>query len=105
MPQCVKIQPNRRSRALQETTVPTPHLVAVLALEPIVGFDMTIPPLVLGEAHDAAGNPLYDVHVCGLSTESVASTTGYTIVPEFGPELLARADTVIVPGTKILEPR
>ncbi|MEV6768594.1 helix-turn-helix domain-containing protein [Nocardia sp. NPDC051030] len=94
-----------QAAARRESTAPTPHLVAVLALEPIVGFDMTIPPLVLGEAHDEAGNPLYDVHVCGLSTDGVASTTGYTIVPEFGPELLARADTVIVPGTKIVEPR
>lgn len=85
--------------------MPTPHLVAVLALEPTVGFDLTIPPLVLGVAQDEAGNPLYEVHVCGLSTAGVASTNGYTIVPEYGPELLARADTVIVPGTRISGPR
>ncbi|MFC9999586.1 GlxA family transcriptional regulator [Nocardia sp. NPDC127526] len=85
--------------------MPKPHLVAVLALEPTVGFDMTIPTTVLGSARDEAGNPLYDVHVCGVNTDRIASTTGYFIVPEFGPELLARADTVIVPGTRIHGPR
>ncbi|MFJ4649846.1 GlxA family transcriptional regulator [Nocardia sp. NPDC088792] len=66
---------------------------------------MTIPPTVLGSAVDESGNGLYDVHVCGLSTNPVRATNGYAIVPEFGPELLARADTVIVPGTQIPEPR
>nr|WP_067700530.1 helix-turn-helix domain-containing protein [Nocardia jejuensis] len=66
---------------------------------------MTIPPTVLGSARDEDGNRLYDVRVCGLSTEGIATTNGYTIVPEFGPELLSRADTVIVPGTQIPGPR
>ncbi|UGT42543.1 helix-turn-helix domain-containing protein [Nocardia yamanashiensis] len=98
MPQCVKIWPTIRGDAV-------PHLVAVLALEPIVGFDMTIPPTVLGSAKDADGNPLYEVHICGVSRETVQSTTGYGIVPAFGPELLAHADTVIIPGTQIPGPR
>lgn len=81
------------------------HVVAVLALEPVIGFDMTIPPLVLGAAQDADGNRLYDVQVCGLDRSGTASTSGYTVVPGHGPELLARADTVIVPGTQIPGPR
>lgn len=85
--------------------MPEPHLVAVLALEPVIGFDMTIPPLVFGEATDPDGNPLYEVRVCGLDRSGVASTNGYTVVPAHGPELLARADTVIVPGTQIPGPR
>ncbi|WP_067566753.1 GlxA family transcriptional regulator [Nocardia acidivorans] len=83
-----------------------PHLVAVLALEPLIGFDMTIAPLVLGEAKDESGRPLYDVQVCGLQArQAICTTTGYAVVPAHGPELLARADTVIVPGTRIAEPR
>ncbi|MFE3189550.1 GlxA family transcriptional regulator [Nocardia sp. NPDC059240] len=66
---------------------------------------MSIPPLVLGEATDDNGNPLYEVHTCGIDTGGVQATAGYTVIPEFGPELLARADTVIVPGTRIHEPR
>ncbi|MFB8006887.1 GlxA family transcriptional regulator [Nocardia sp. NPDC056000] len=84
----------------------TPHLVAVLALEPLIGFDMTIPPLVLGEAKDESGRPLYDVQICGLQAgQPISSTNGFLVIPKFGPELLARADTVIVPGTRIAEPR
>lgn len=30
---------------------------------------------------------------------------GYTIVPDFGAEILAESDTVIVPGTKLAGPR
>ncbi|APA99992.1 uncharacterized protein NS506_05956 [Nocardia seriolae] len=86
-------------------TIPAPHLVAVLVLEPTVGFDMSIPPVVLGAACDADGNPLYDVHTCGVHPGPVVATGGYTVTPEFGPELLARADTVIVPGTRIPGPR
>lgn len=82
-----------------------PHRVAVLALAPVVGFDLTIPPTVLGAALDADDNPLYDVRVCGLSTDPVPSTAGYAIVPECGPEWLAVADTVIVTGTRIRDPR
>nr|WP_230329551.1 helix-turn-helix domain-containing protein [Nocardia aurantiaca] len=66
---------------------------------------MSIPPLVLGAAVDDDGNPLYAVHTCGIDTRAVTATGGYAVIPEFGPELLARADTVIVPGTRITKPR
>ncbi|RMI30164.1 GlxA family transcriptional regulator [Nocardia stercoris] len=78
----------------------TPHRVVVLALAPVVGFDATIPGLVLGTAEDAAGHPLYDVRICGLDPAGIPVTAGYTIVPQGGPELLDDADTVIVPGTR-----
>ncbi|WP_084530507.1 GlxA family transcriptional regulator [Nocardia miyunensis] len=77
------------------------HTVAVLALAPVVGFDMTIPPTVLGSARGPDDSPLYDVRLCGLDPAGVMSTSGYTIVPQAGPELLATADTVIVPGTQL----
>ncbi|WP_455749921.1 AraC family transcriptional regulator, partial [Nocardia tengchongensis] len=85
--------------------MPAPHLVAVLVLEPAVGFDMTIPSMVLGAATDEAGDPLYDVRICGLGPGPIEAVGGYTVIPGHGPELLARADTVIVPGTRIPEPR
>ncbi|MBF6176729.1 GlxA family transcriptional regulator [Nocardia blacklockiae] len=82
-----------------------PHRVAVLALAPVVGFDMTIPPTVLGNAATADGVRLYDVRVCGLSGDPVPTTMGYAIIPQAGPDWLAAADTVIVPGTQMPEPR
>nr|WP_307629708.1 helix-turn-helix domain-containing protein [Nocardia vaccinii] len=81
------------------------HTVAVLALAPVVGFDMTIPPTVFRSVDGPDGSPLYDVQVCGLDRAGVVSTAGYTIVPQAGPELLASADTVIVPGTRLPQAR
>ncbi|RDI64706.1 GlxA family transcriptional regulator [Nocardia pseudobrasiliensis] len=86
-----------------ETVVP--QQVAVLALEPVIGFDTTIPPTVLGSAETPEGAPLYEVRVCGLTTAPVMSTMGYALVPQAGPEALATADMVIVPGTQMPEPR
>jgi transcriptional regulator GlxA family with amidase domain len=83
----------------------TPHKVAVLALEPVVGFDLTIPPTVLGEATLADGTHLYDVKICGLTVAPVRAAAGFTLVPEYGAEILAEADTVIIPGTYIAQPR
>ncbi|RJO69491.1 helix-turn-helix domain-containing protein [Nocardia panacis] len=83
----------------------TRHRVAVLALPEVIGFDLAIPPLVLGAAVDSDGNPLYDVRVCALSTDPVPTTQGYGIVPECGPEAMAEADTVIVTGTRLPGPR
>ncbi|WP_405058486.1 helix-turn-helix domain-containing protein [Kribbella sp. NBC_01505] len=82
-----------------------PHKVAVLALEPVVGFDMTIPSTVLGAATRADGTELYDVRVCGLDREPIRVSAGFQMIPDHGPEALADADTVIIPGTYIPQPR
>ncbi|TDD50051.1 helix-turn-helix domain-containing protein [Kribbella antibiotica] len=83
-----------------------PHKVAVLALEPVVGFDLTIPSTVLGAAKTADGTELYDVRVCGINAgEPVRAAAGFSLIPDYGPEVLADADTVIIPGTYIPQPR
>lgn len=81
------------------------HRVAVLAVEEAVGYDLCIPPLVLGAAVDEAGAPLYEVVVCGVDGKPVRTTTGFTALLDHGPEALAGADTVIVPGTRAPGPR
>ena len=73
-----------------------PHRVVVLALAPVVGYDMAIPPLFFGEAKDEAGHPLYEVSVAGLGGTPVASTAGYAITPNADESALATADTVVV---------
>lgn len=83
----------------------TPHRVAVLALEPVVGFDLTIPPTVLGEATTADGTRLYDVKICGLDQTPIHAGAGFSLIPDHGVEALAEADTVIIPGTYIHQPR
>ena len=82
-----------------------PHRVAVLALEPVVGYDLTIPPTVLGAARRADGTPLYDVRICGLEVAPIRASAGFSLIPDYGVEALAEADTVIIPGTYIHEPR
>lgn len=80
-------------------------MVAVLALEPVVGFDLTIPPTVFGAATRADGTRLYDVRICGLDIAPVRASAGFSLIPDHGPEALAEADTVVVPGTYIPQPR
>lgn len=85
--------------------MPRVHRVAVLLLAPTVGFDATIAPMLFNEARDADGTALYDVTVCGIDTEPVITTSGYSLTPAAGAEALATADTVIVPGTRLPDAR
>ncbi|NDZ93889.1 helix-turn-helix domain-containing protein [Streptomyces sp. SID6673] len=77
------------------------HRVAVLWVPPVVGFDATIPSLLFGQAVDDQGRELYEVVTCGPGPGPVDSTTDYQLVAAAGPEVLATADTVVVPGTKV----
>ncbi|GLZ43539.1 helix-turn-helix domain-containing protein [Actinokineospora sp. NBRC 105648] len=81
------------------------HRVAVLAIDEAVGYDLAIPPQVMRAALAPDGSPLYDVVVCGIDAKPVRMTTGFTAVLDHGPEALAAADTVIVPGTRCAGPR
>jgi transcriptional regulator GlxA family with amidase domain len=83
----------------------TPHRVVVLALGEVIGYDLSIPPLIFREATDEAGQPRYDVRICGLDRQPIRVVSGYTMVPDHGREALAEADTVVIPGTRIAGPR
>ncbi|MET3426958.1 transcriptional regulator GlxA family with amidase domain [Actinoplanes tereljensis] len=72
------------------------HLIAELVLDGVVGFDLGTPPQVFNAARRSDHDRFYRVHVCGPGP--VRSTGGFTVVPDYGLEELARADTVIVPG-------
>ena len=76
------------------------HRLAVLLLPPVVGFDAAIAPLLFSNATDAQGSPLYDVVTCALTSEPVVATTGFSMLAQAGPEALASADTVVIPGTR-----
>ncbi len=76
------------------------HRVAVLLLAPVVGFDATIAPTLFGAAAGTGGDRLYDVVTCAPTPGPVATTTGLALLPEAGPEALATADTVVIPGTR-----
>jgi transcriptional regulator GlxA family with amidase domain len=76
------------------------HRVTVLLLPPVVGFDATIAPTLFGSAVAVDGSPLYEVTTCAVEPGPVAATTGFAMLPGAGPEALATADTVVIPGTR-----
>jgi transcriptional regulator GlxA family with amidase domain len=83
---------------------PAMHTVIVLAVSEVVGYDLNIPPQVFSSAiHD--GKRLYDVRLCGVDDQPVRVSYGYSAQFEDGPEVLATADTVIIPGTRAPGPR
>jgi transcriptional regulator GlxA family with amidase domain len=65
----------------------------------VVGFDAAIAPTLFLQRTDADGNGS-DVVTCGLTAGPVAATTGFDLVPAAGPDALATADTVVIPGTR-----
>ena len=74
------------------------HLVAGLALDEVVTFDLGTPTQVFNSARDEQGRRRYRVRVCTPGARPVRSSGGYTITPDHGLELLAEADTVIAVG-------
>ncbi|WP_020108459.1 GlxA family transcriptional regulator [Nocardia sp. 348MFTsu5.1] len=83
----------------------TPHRVVVLLLAPVIGFDATIPSMVFSQATDDDGRPLYDIRFAGLTTGPVGTLSDFMLTPGHGPEALAEADTVLIPGTRMPEVR
>jgi transcriptional regulator GlxA family with amidase domain len=73
------------------------HRVVVLAIEGVIPFELGIPLRVFAAATTADGEPLYDVLTCTVDGEPVAAAAGLTIDANHGPEVLRRADTVVVP--------
>jgi len=72
------------------------HLVAVVALDNVVPFDLSTPCEVFGRVTLPSGAPGYRVKVCGVGREVRAGA--FNIRTRYGLRGLAEADTVIVPG-------
>ncbi|MBB2947901.1 transcriptional regulator GlxA family with amidase domain [Actinoplanes lutulentus] len=72
------------------------HVIGILVCDGLVPFDLGVPTQIFLTARDEDGNRLYEVIVCGAGP--VRTEAGFTVIPEFGLDSLARADTVIVPG-------
>ncbi|CAL9433994.1 HTH-type transcriptional regulator CdhR [Streptomyces sp. enrichment culture] len=80
------------------------HRVAVLALPGLLPFELGIPHRIFGRARDAAGEPLYEILTCSLAAGPVRTDADFAVHVEHGPELLATADTVVVPASYELGP-
>lgn len=94
-----------KDSAMRPPRAHRPHRVVVLLLEPLIGYDATIPGAVLGAAKGADGAPLYAVEMASLDGRPVRTTSGYAVVPHGDAALLETADTVVVPGTRTPGPR
>ncbi|WP_232534036.1 GlxA family transcriptional regulator [Plantactinospora sp. KBS50] len=77
-----------------------PHQVAVLVLPQVVGLDLGTPAQVFGSARTAENEQLYAVRTCTPGGTAIRSADGYGVLPDHGLELLADADTVVVPGIR-----
>lgn len=76
----------------------TPHQVAVVAVDRVVGFELGLPYRLLGLAEDDDGSPLYDVRIATLDGRPVRTADGFLVTPEHDGSVLRTAGTVVVPG-------
>ncbi|GHH27907.1 GlxA family transcriptional regulator [Lentzea cavernae] len=78
-----------------------PHVVAVLALDGVVGFDLAIPCQVFGLTRLPGGDYPYQVRVCGTAPSVTATAGGvgyYRIEAPHGLDAAQDAGTIVVPG-------
>ncbi|MGW4807113.1 GlxA family transcriptional regulator [Kitasatospora sp. NPDC004272] len=71
---------------------PAPHRVAVLALDGVYPFELGIPRRVFGST-----DGLYRLSTCTVDGRPVRTDADFGLTPDHGPEVLAEADTVVVP--------
>ena len=72
------------------------HIVAVLALDGVVAFDLSTPLEVFGRTRPAGGDPAYEVRVCAPTPEVDAGA--FVVRAPWGLEALDDAGTIILPG-------
>jgi transcriptional regulator GlxA family with amidase domain len=72
------------------------HTVAILALDHVIPFDLATPLEVFTRTRLPDGRTPYRVHVCGATP--TVDADAFTLTPPRGLDLLAEADTIILPG-------
>ncbi|SDN90803.1 GlxA family transcriptional regulator [Actinacidiphila guanduensis] len=76
------------------------HRVAVFVLDGVIPFELGIPARIFGTARDTEdGSALYEVVTCTLRPGEVRTEADFPILVTHGPEVLAEADTVVVPAS------
>ena len=77
------------------------HRVSVLVRDGCLPMELGIVHRIFGQARSAAGDRLYEVRTCSTTPGEVRTDADFTIRVEYGPEILAEADTVIVPASDL----
>ncbi|MFH8982332.1 GlxA family transcriptional regulator [Streptomyces varsoviensis] len=79
---------------------PDSHQVTVLAIAPVVAFDLSIPAQMLATVPSSTDHAAYRVRTATPDGAPVSTAHGYGVTPEGDLSLLEHADTVIVAGTR-----
>lgn len=90
-----------KNRAMAAFVHPSRHHVAVLVRHGMLVMELGIVHRLFGQARSASGEPLYEVVTCTLEPGPVRTDADFTIPIDRGPEVLAEADTVIVPASLV----
>lgn len=77
----------------------TPHRVVVFLRQSVIPLEVGIPHRLFGQARAADGSALYEVLTAALQPGLVSTQADFALHVEHGPEVLASADTVIVPAS------
>ncbi|MFH8792362.1 GlxA family transcriptional regulator [Streptomyces sp. NPDC017941] len=77
----------------------SPATVAVLVRDGVLPMELGLVHQLFGNARDASGAPLYKPLTCALRPGMVDTDADFPIRAAHGPEVLAEADTVIVPAS------
>ncbi|MEV4107105.1 helix-turn-helix domain-containing protein [Nonomuraea sp. NPDC049695] len=76
------------------------HRVAVLAIDGVIPFELSIPSRIFGVAQGTGGEPLYEVFTCTPDGRPVATAADYSVAVEHDASVLESADTVVVPAAE-----
>lgn len=79
------------------------HLVAVLVRDGVMPLELGAVHQLFGVARGADGERLYDVRTCAAAPGPVRTDVDFTIDVPHGPDVLALADTVVVPASHALD--
>jgi transcriptional regulator GlxA family with amidase domain len=78
--------------------MPDMHRIVVLALDQVVALDLGVPTQMFHGARDPNLRRYYDVKITTPDGGPVRSSAGFSVTPEYGPEILETAQSVIIAG-------
>ena len=81
-------------------TAPALHRVVILVRDGVIPMEIGIPHRLFGEARSPEGKPLYAVLTAALHPGPVVAQADFALQVPHGPEMLAPADTVIIPASE-----
>lgn len=77
------------------------HRVAVLAVDGVIPFELSLASRLFGAATDPDGRPLYEVVTCSPDGRPVRTAADFSVTVEHDAAVLATADTVVVPASEV----